>query len=36
MNEIYFGVICFLAIQFILVALIVVAKKTLLPGGEIP
>ncbi len=35
MNEIYFGVICFLGIQLILVTLIVVAKKTLLPGGEI-
>ena len=35
MNEIYFGVICFLSIQLILVTLIVVAKKTLLPSGEI-
>ena len=35
MNEIYYGVICFLAIQFILVTLIVITKKTLLPGGEI-
>jgi Na+-transporting NADH:ubiquinone oxidoreductase subunit F len=35
MTEIYFGVICFLAIQFILVAFIVVTKKTLLPSGEI-
>ncbi len=35
MNEIYFGVICFLSIQLILVTLIVAAKKTLLPGGEI-
>jgi Na+-transporting NADH:ubiquinone oxidoreductase subunit F len=35
MNEIYYGVICFLAIQFILVTLIVVARKTMLPGGEI-
>jgi Na+-transporting NADH:ubiquinone oxidoreductase subunit F len=35
MTEIYFGVVCFLAIQLVLVTLIVVAKKTLLPGGEI-
>jgi Na+-transporting NADH:ubiquinone oxidoreductase subunit F len=35
MNEIIYGVICFLAIQFILVTLIIVAKKTLLPGGKI-
>lgn len=35
MSEIYYGVTCFLAIQLILVTLIVVAKKTLLPGGEI-
>ncbi len=35
MNEIVYGVICFLGIQLILVTLIVVAKKTLLPGGEI-
>ncbi len=35
MNEIVFGVICFSGIQLILVTLIVVAKKTLLPGGEI-
>jgi Na+-transporting NADH:ubiquinone oxidoreductase subunit F len=35
MNEIYYAVICFLAIQFLLVTIIVVAKKTLLPGGEI-
>lgn len=35
MTEIYIGVICFLAIQFILVTLIVTAKKTLLPSGEI-
>lgn len=35
MNEIYFGIICFLSIQLILVTLIVVAKKTLLPSGEI-
>ncbi len=35
MNEIYYGVLCFLGIQLILVTLIVIAKKTLLPGGEI-
>jgi len=35
MNEIFYGVICFLGIQIILVTLIVVAKKTLLPGGEV-
>jgi Na+-transporting NADH:ubiquinone oxidoreductase subunit F len=35
MNEIYYGVICFLGIQFILVTLIVITKKTLLPGGEV-
>lgn len=35
MNEIVYGVLCFSAIQFILVTLIVVAKKTLLPGGEV-
>jgi Na+-transporting NADH:ubiquinone oxidoreductase subunit F len=35
MNEIYYGIICFLAIQFILVTLIVIARKTMLPGGEI-
>ncbi len=35
MNEIFYGVICFLGIQFILVTLIVLAKKTLLPSGEI-
>lgn len=35
MTEIYFGVFCFLAIQFILVTFIVVAKKTLLPSGEV-
>ncbi len=35
MNEIYFGVGCFVIIQFILVTLIVAAKKTLLPDGEI-
>ncbi|MBU0943885.1 MAG: NADH:ubiquinone reductase (Na(+)-transporting) subunit F [Proteobacteria bacterium] len=35
MNEIVYGVLCFLGIQFVLVTLIVIAKKTLLPGGEI-
>jgi len=35
MNEILYGVMCFLGLQFILVTLIVVAKKTLLPGGEV-
>lgn len=35
MTEIYFGVTCFLAIQFVLVSLIVLAKKTLLPSGEV-
>lgn len=35
MNEIIFGVSCFLVIQLILVTLITVAKKTMLPGGEI-
>jgi len=35
MNEILFAVGCFLVIQFILVSLITVAKKTLLPSGEI-
>lgn len=35
MNEILFGIGCFLVIQFILVTLITVAKKTLLPDGEI-
>ena len=35
MIEIYYGVLCFLAIQFILVTFIVVAKRTLLPEGEV-
>ncbi len=35
MLEIIIGVTCFLAIQLILVTLITVAKKTLLPGGDI-
>ena len=35
MTEIYYGVSCFLALQFLLVTIIVVAKKTLLPSGDI-
>jgi Na+-transporting NADH:ubiquinone oxidoreductase subunit F len=35
MNEIYISVLCYLIIQFILVTLIVVAKKSLLPSGKI-
>lgn len=35
MTEIYYGVGCFLAIQFLLVTVIVLAKKTLLPSGDI-
>jgi Na+-transporting NADH:ubiquinone oxidoreductase subunit F len=35
MTEIYYGVSCFLALQLLLVTIIVVAKKTLLPSGEI-
>ena len=35
MNEIIYGVTIFLAIQFVLVALIVVTKKTLLPDGDL-
>ena len=35
MNEIIFAVLAFLALQLVLVTLIVVAKKTLLPSGEI-
>ncbi len=35
MIEIYFGVGCFLTLQFLLVSVIVVAKKTLLPSGDI-
>jgi Na+-transporting NADH:ubiquinone oxidoreductase subunit F len=35
MNEIIFGVLCFVIIQFVLVTLIVAAKKVLLPGGEV-
>ncbi|PID72183.1 MAG: NADH:ubiquinone reductase (Na(+)-transporting) subunit F [Desulfobulbus propionicus] len=35
MNEIIYGVLCFTALQLVLVTLIVAAKKVLLPGGEI-
>lgn len=35
MNEIIYGVLCFSVLQFLLVTLIVIARKTLLPGGEI-
>jgi len=35
MNEIIFGVAIFLSLQFILVALIVITKKTLLPSGDL-
>ncbi|MGB3212185.1 MAG: NADH:ubiquinone reductase (Na(+)-transporting) subunit F [Desulforhopalus sp.] len=35
MAEIYYGVSCFLAIQLVLVTIIVVAKKKLLPSGEV-
>ncbi len=35
MNEIIFGVLCYLILQLILVTLIVMAKRFLLPGGEI-
>jgi Na+-transporting NADH:ubiquinone oxidoreductase subunit F len=35
MIEIYYGVLCFLAIQMVLVTLIVVSKRTLLPEGEV-
>lgn len=35
MDEITVAVLCFLAVQFILVSIIVIAKKTLLPGGDI-
>lgn len=35
MNEIIYGVLCFLSLQFILVTLIIVTKKTLLPSGDI-
>ena len=35
MNEIFFGVLCFLIIQLIMVTLIVLARKTLVPSGDI-
>ena len=35
MNEILTAIICFLAIQLILVSLIVLARKTLRPGGAV-
>lgn len=35
MNEIIFGVLCFLIVQLILVTLIVLARKTLVPSGDI-
>ncbi len=35
MNEIYTAVLCFMVVQFVLVTLILWAKKTLLPGGDI-
>ncbi len=35
MTEIYYGVLCFLVIQMVLVTFIVIAKKTLLPEGEV-
>lgn len=35
MNEIIYGVAIFLALQFVLVALIVGTKKALLPGGDL-
>ena len=35
MNEIIFGVAIFLSLQFIMVALIVFTKKTLLPSGDL-
>ena len=35
MNEIITAILCFLAIQLVLVTLIVFAKKTLLPGGNV-
>jgi Na+-transporting NADH:ubiquinone oxidoreductase subunit F len=35
MTEIYYGVLCFLAIQLVLVTFIVIAKRTLLPAGEV-
>ena len=35
MHEILYGVTIFLIIQFILVSLIVLTRKTLLPGGDL-
>jgi len=35
MHEITVAVLCYLAIQFVLVSIIVIAKKTLLPSGDI-
>lgn len=35
MNEIIFGVLCYLVLQLVLVTLIVLARKSLVPGGEI-
>jgi len=35
MYAIAYGVLCFLALQFLLVTLIVLARKTLLPGGQV-
>ncbi|HFQ80831.1 MAG TPA: NADH:ubiquinone reductase (Na(+)-transporting) subunit F [Desulfobacterales bacterium] len=35
MSEIYAGIICFVLIQFILVSLIILARKTLLPSGSL-
>ena len=35
MTEIYYGVLCFLAIQLVLVTCIVIAKRTLLPEGDV-
>jgi Na+-transporting NADH:ubiquinone oxidoreductase subunit F len=35
MSEIYVGVICFMAIQFIMVTLITLTRKLILPGGTV-
>jgi Na+-transporting NADH:ubiquinone oxidoreductase subunit F len=35
MHEIIYGVLCYLVLQLILVTLIVLARKSLVPGGEI-
>ncbi len=35
MNEIIFGILCYLILQLILVSLIVLARKSLVPGGSI-